>query len=179
MNFNGGSNFRLLDIINMYVVSKAIFIPAYCSKMQLTFPNVWIPNVPKSLNYALLIFYPNYVDLDLIYRLISLQMKDAFLIHIRYCIIFKTFVPSCINVYGLQYMVNYINDFVWARLLNLWFQSVIVMKYLQFFLKKNYILFVSSWRVLYDKYIKKFKIFKKFMSLFIPIIRFINLEKKE
>lgn len=162
MNFNGGSNFRFLDIINMYVVSKAkliahythcIFIPAYCSKMQLTFPNVWIPNVPKSLNYALLIFYPNYVDLDLIYRLISLQMKDAFLIHIRYCIIFKTF--------------------------DLWFQSVIVMKYLQFFLKRTYILFVSSWRVLYDEYIKKFKIFKKFMSLFIPIIRFINLEKKE
>lgn len=121
MNFNGGSNFLLLDIINMYVTSKAksiahythcIFIPDYCSKMQLTFPNMWILNVLKSLNYALLIFYPNYVDLDLIYRLISLQMKDAFLIHIRYCIIFKTFVPSCINVYGLQYMVNYINVFL-------------------------------------------------------------------
>lgn len=80
VNSNGGSwfevnmfkwtsmadqNFRLLDIINLYVVSKAkliahythcIFIPAYCSKMQLTFPNVWIPNLPKSLHYALLIF---------------------------------------------------------------------------------------------------------------------------
>lgn len=120
MNFNGGSNFRFLDIINMYVVSKAkliahythcIFNPAYCSKMQLTFPNVWIPNVPKSLNYALLIFYPNYVDLDLIYRLISLQMKDAFLIHIRYCIISKHSFPV-VKVYGLRYMVNYINVFL-------------------------------------------------------------------
>lgn len=121
MNFNGGSNFRFLDIINVYVVSKAkliahythcFFNPAYCSKMQLTFPNVWIPNVPKSLNYALLIFYRNYVDLDLIYRLISVQIKRCLFNTHPVLYYFKTFIPSCINVYGLQYMVNYINVFL-------------------------------------------------------------------